>query len=46
MRKPSWFCKKTTNGGKMTKKNLTDIPIGIPANQIEIREHQTEYESK
>jgi hypothetical protein len=30
----------------MTKKNLTDITIGIRANQIELREHQAGYESK
>jgi hypothetical protein len=46
MRKASWFCKKTINGGKMTKKNLTDTPIGIRADQIELREHQAGYESK
>ena len=46
MRKTSWFCKKTIKGGKMTKKNLTDIPIGIRAYQIELREHPAGYESK
>ena len=46
MRKASWFCKKTIKGKKMTKKNLTDIPIGIRADQIELREHQAGYESK
>jgi hypothetical protein len=81
MRKASWFCKKTTYGVKIEKKNLKDIPIGIraeealkkavadtiadhkrfgdsiviwrdgkivkiPADQIELREHQAEYESK
>ena len=30
----------------MTKNNLTDIPIGIRADQIELREHQAGYESK
>jgi hypothetical protein len=46
MRKASWFCKKTIKGGTMTKKNLTDIPIGIHADQIELCEHQAGYESK
>lgn len=30
----------------MTKRNLTDIPIGIRADQIELREYQAGYESK
>ncbi len=46
MRQASWFCKKTIKGGKMTTKNLTDIPIAIRADQIELREHQAGYESK
>jgi hypothetical protein len=46
MRQAPWFCKKTIKGGKMTKKNLTDIPIGIRADQIELSEHQAGYESK
>ena len=30
----------------MTKKSFTDIPIGIRADQIELREYQAGYELK